>query len=181
MTGGGHDPGGKTAMVDTLCFGASEAIGIDGGELGIWQMVLRAIVVYLVGITLVRLAETRHIGRFTAFDMIMGILLGSILSQAITQASPFFATLAAGLTLVLLHFLFAVLSFHSQRFGNLVNGRARTLVEDGQIQWDAMRESHINEQDLMSALRENGNVNDVRRVKLARLERSGNISVITTN
>lgn len=166
-------------MVDTLCSGAREAIGIDGGGLELWQMVLRAIVVYLVGLTLVRLAEQRHIGKFTPFDVIMGILLGSILSRAITQAGPFLATLAAGLTLVLLHFLFAVLSFHFERFGNLVNGCARTLVEDGQIHWGAMRESHINEQDLMSALRENGNVNDVRRVKLARLERSGNISVLT--
>jgi uncharacterized membrane protein YcaP (DUF421 family) len=166
-------------MVDTLCSGASDAIGIDGGGLDLWQMVVRAIVVYLVGIALVRLAEKRFIGKFTAFDLIMGILLGSLLSRAITQAGPFLATLAAGITLVLLHFLFAVLSFHFERFGNLVNGRARTLVEDGQIQWGAMRESHINEQDLMSKLRENGQVDDVRRVKLAQLERSGNISVVT--
>lgn len=166
-------------MFDSLWSGVVTALGLDAGELNVWQMMVRAAVVYPVGIAFVRLAEKRFIGKFTAFDVIMGILIGSILSRAITNSSAFLPSVAAGLTLVMLHYLFAVLSFHSGRFGDLVKGSARTLVQDGQILWPAMRASHISEQDLMSALRENGQVNDVRRVELARLERSGNISVIT--
>ncbi len=167
-------------MVDIL--GAGAAIGLDAGEPDGWQMmVVRAIAVYLIGITLFRIAERRFSGRFTAFDTIMAILLATILSHAITRPGAFFETVAAGLALVLLHFLFAVLAFHSKRFGDLVSGRVRTLVKDGQLQWDAMRESHINERDLMSVLREVGQTNDLSRIKLARLERSGNISVITTD
>lgn len=166
-------------MVDTLWSGVSAALGLDAGELNLWQMMLRAAVIYPVGIAFVQLAKKRFIGKFAAFDVIMGILLGSVLSQAITKSSAFIPSVAAGLTLVLLHYLFSLLSFRSDRFGELVTGSARTLVKDGQILWSALRESHISEQDLMSALRENGAVDDVRRVELARLERSGNISVIT--
>lgn len=41
-----------------------------------------------------------------------------------------------------------------------------------------MQSGHISQKDLMLALRENGQVDNVTQVKLARLERSGNISVI---
>jgi len=165
-------------MFDTPWSGVSAALGLDADTLNVWQVMVRAAVVYPVGIAFVRLAEKRFIGKFTAFDVIMGILIGSILSRAITDASAFFSSLAAGLTLVVLHYLFAVLSFRSDRFGDLVKGSARTLVKNGQILWRAMRSGHISEKDLMSALRENAQVNDVAHVELARLERSGNISVI---
>lgn len=85
----------------------------------------------------------------------MGIMLGSILSRAITTAGGFLATLAAALVLIGMHYTFAALAYHFGWFGDLVKGDARTLVIDGQIQWDAMRRGHISEKDLKSALREN--------------------------
>lgn len=156
----------------------SWALGLEADDLAAWQMALRAAVVYPVAIALVRLGEKRFIGKFSAFDVILGIMIGSILSRAISSAREFFPHLAAALVLVGLHYLFAAFSFYSDWFGDLVKGGARTLVKDGQIQWDAMRGGHISEKDLLSALRENGRVDDVGKVRLARLERSGNISVI---
>lgn len=154
------------------------ALGLDAEHLSAWQMVLRAALVYPIGIAFVRAADKRFIGKFTAFDVILGIMIGSVLSRAITGNSPFLPTVAAALALVVLHSLFASLSFHSSWFGEVVKGRSRTLVRDGTIQWDAMRKSHMSELDLMGALRENGGTEDLGEVKVARLERSGNISVI---
>ncbi|MFN2325877.1 MAG: DUF421 domain-containing protein [Gemmatimonadales bacterium] len=156
----------------------SWALGLEADSLAAWQMAFRAVVVYPVGIAFVRIGETRFIGKFAAFDVVMGIMIGSILSRAVTGGAPFFATLAAALVLVLLHHLFATLSFHSDWFGDVVKGTGRTLVVGGAIQWDALRRSHISEKDLMSAVRENGGVEQLSRVKLARLERSGNISIV---
>jgi uncharacterized membrane protein YcaP (DUF421 family) len=164
--------------MDSVLSGIRWALGLDADSLAVWQMALRALIVYVWGVVLVRLGEKRFIGKFTAFDVIMGIMLGSILSRAITTAGGFFATLAAALVLVGMHYLFAALTYHFEWLGDLVKGTARTLVIDGQIQWDGMRQSHISEKDLMSALRENADVNDVSKVKLDRLERSGNISAI---
>ncbi|MCA1734002.1 MAG: DUF421 domain-containing protein, partial [Acidobacteria bacterium] len=52
------------------------------------------------------------------------------------------------------------------------------LIEDGEILWDNMRKSHLSEKDLLGALYTNGTVTDPADVKLARFERSGDISVI---
>ena len=141
-------------------------------------MAARAIVAYPVGIAFVRLGEKRFIGKITAFDVIMGIVIGSILARAITGGAPFFASLGVGLVLVMLHYVFAYLSYHVEWFGEIVKGSGRTLVVDGEIQWKAMCKSHVSERDLMSAVRENGGVEKIDQVKLARMERSGNISVV---
>lgn len=165
-------------MIDSLWFGIEQALGLDSNLLTPWQMALRALVIYPVGIAFIRLGDKRFVGRFTAFDVIMGIMIGSILSRAVTGNSPFFATVAASLALVVLHYLFAAASFHWDWFGSLVKGASRTLVVDGEIQWDAMRKSKISREDLLSAVREGAGLDGLDQVKLARLERSGNISVV---
>lgn len=156
----------------------SDALGLHQDSLTVGQMAARAVVVYAVGLALVRLGDKRFIGKFSAFDVIMGIMIGSILSRAITTADAFFPILTAALFLVLMHYGFAVLAYHSSWFGDIVKGHTRTLVENGQINWDAMRGGHISEKDLRSALRENARTDEVSEVKQAILERSGNISVI---
>ncbi|MFW5709728.1 MAG: DUF421 domain-containing protein [Chloroflexota bacterium] len=153
-------------------------LGLDVEELTIWHMVIRAIVVYLSALLMVRIGEKRFFGKNTAFDIILGIIFGSVVSRAITGSSEFFPTLVAGLTLILLHWLFATLSFNFDWFGSFIKGNSRLLVKDGEILWEAMRKSHISEKDLMSALRLQGNIEKLDEVKEARLERSGNISVI---
>lgn len=164
--------------METVWSGISSALGLEQDSLSVLQMALRAVVVYVFGLFLVRLGEKRFIGKFSAFDVIMGIMIGSITSRAITTADGFFPILSAALVLIVTHYAFAVLSFRSDRFGDLVKGHTRTLIDGGEIQWDAMRRSHISEKDLMSALRENAQVTEVKQVRVARLERSGNISAI---
>ena len=168
-------------MIDSAWTGLNWALGLDTERLSVGQMALRATVVYPIGIAFIRAGDKRFIGKFSAFDVILGVMIGSILSRAITGNSPFFPTLAAALALLFLHYLFSALSFHLTWFGNLVKGQTRTLVMDGVIQWDAMRKSHISERDLMGALRENAGTEDISEVRLARLERSGNISVVKAN
>ncbi|MBA3549051.1 MAG: hypothetical protein H0T76_21415 [Nannocystis sp.] len=53
-------------MFDTLLSGVRTALGLDAEALTIWQMVLRAIVVYPVAIAFVRLGEKRFIGTHLA-------------------------------------------------------------------------------------------------------------------
>ncbi len=155
-------------------------LGIGADNLALWQMVLRALLVYPAAIVLVRLGRKRFLGEYAALDAILGFMLGSILSSALTGSTPFFETiLGAALTLVLVHWLFAAISFYSDRFGTLVKGNRRELVSDGEIDWDAMQQSNLSEDDLMAAVRREANVADVSKVQQAILERSGNISVLT--
>jgi uncharacterized membrane protein YcaP (DUF421 family) len=141
-------------------------------------MGLRGLIVYIVAILLVKLGDKRFMGKNTAFDMILAIILGSVLSRAVTGSAPFLPTIGASILLVALHWLFAFISYHSDWFGTLTKGSARVLVKDGVIQWDNMRKSHISRKDLEMALFTHGDVTDPAEVKVARFERSGEISVV---
>jgi uncharacterized membrane protein YcaP (DUF421 family) len=146
-------------------------------ELGMGQMALRAVVVYVVTVLMVRLGKKRFMGQSTAFDVILGIMLGSIVSRAITGNAPFFPALAAAAVLLAMHWLFSALAFRSHRFGEAVKGEPRVLVRDGTIGWEAMRHAHVSERDLWEDLR-GGGVSRLEQVSEARLERSGKLSVI---
>lgn len=95
-----------------------------------------------------------------------------------TGSAPLGAALAAAATIVAAHRLVAVLTTHSHRFGILAKGREKVLVRDGRLDHVAMNAAHISEHDLLAALRLCGGTDDVSRVRLAQLERTGEISVL---
>jgi uncharacterized membrane protein YcaP (DUF421 family) len=165
-------------MFEEIRSATAGLVGIGEDDLDLVQMVVRAFVIYVTAIVLVKLGEKRFMGRSTAFDMILGIILGSVLSRAITGNAPFLDTIGAGTALVALHWAFSVASFHHDWFGKLVKGRERNLVIDGEIDWEGMRKSHISRRDLESAMYSSGRVTELADVKVARFERSGEISII---
>ena len=161
-------------MWDTI----ADALGIHEGSFATGEMILRAITVYVATVVMVRIGETRAFGRNTAFDIVMGIILGSTLSRAINGSAPLIPTLAAGGVLVGFHWLFAMIAFHSERFGTLVKGTSHTLVSDGEIEWSAMRKHHLTEQELLAALRMQTQVEKLNQVRKAHIEPGGGISFV---
>jgi uncharacterized membrane protein YcaP (DUF421 family) len=172
------DTGWKAVMdaVSSL-FREVLGLGLDSKEIGVAQMALRAVVVYVVTVAFVRLAKKRFMSRATAFDVILGIMLGSIVSRAITGNAPFGPALAASAALIAMHWLFSFVAWRWHGFGIAVKGRPRTLVRDGAPDRDAMRRAHITEHDLDEDLRTEG-LDGPERVREARLERSGKLSVV---
>ena len=55
----------------------------------IWQLVLRTIVVYGVALLIIRVAKRRFMGGFTTFDILLGFVVGSVFSRAITGTIQF--------------------------------------------------------------------------------------------
>lgn len=154
-----------------------DLIGPDSQSITWWQMVIRSLLVFVFGLVLVRFGARRMFGRNTPFDVVLAIVIGSLLSRAITGNSPFFGTLAAVTALVALHWAVATFAFYFDFLGSLVKGGKRTLVTDGEINWAGMRLGKVGEKDLMEALRLHG-VTDIADVQLASLERGGEISVV---
>jgi uncharacterized membrane protein YcaP (DUF421 family) len=154
-------------------------LGIHGDELTWWQMSIRAVIVFIVALIIIRLGNNRIFGKSTAFDIVLGIIYGSVLSRAITGNSPFFPTLVAAFVLVILHTILAVVAFHSNfGFGNFVKGKPNVLIKNGELQWDALKWNSITKNDLEEAVRKSGCEPDLSKIKTAYLERSGDISVI---
>ena len=153
-------------------------LGSNTSNLNTGQMVLRALIVFAFTLAIVRLGSKRLLGQATVFDFIVSIMLGSIMSRAITGSTPFFPTLVAGTILVALHWLLGVLAYHIDWFGPIVKGNPVLLIKDGSIQWQGMREGSVTRQDLEEALRLNGELTDPSKVGLSYLERNGDISVL---
>lgn len=155
-----------------------QLLGIGANSINWYQAALRTVIVYIVTIAMVRIGQKRFLGKSTAFDIIVGFILGSLISTAINSQVPFFPTLLAGFVLVGLHWLFAVITFKSDTLDTFLKGKSSQLIENGEIRWDALKKSDITSEDLLQEIRTVGQTEDLRSIKKAFFERSGDISVI---
>lgn len=167
-------------MFQYLHYFLNTVLGLTSDQqfLPAWQMAIRAFIVYTVAVMLVRLGRKRFLAKPSSFDLVLLLMLGSVLSRSITGNAPFFQTLVAGTILIVIHTFFSAITFYSTRWGALIKGRAMILIKDGKVNWDNMRRAQLTERDLLSALRRNGQLQDYSKVKLAILERNGEISII---
>ncbi len=152
-------------------------VEVEAQHLTIYQVLLRAVVVFFAALVIVRVADKRFFAKKTAFDLILGFILASMLARAINGSEQLVPTISAGFVLALLHRLLGFLACRSKRFGALIKGSAQTLVEAGSLNEVEMKRHHIAEDDLVEELRLNG-VESPEDAKLAVLERSGEISVV---
>ena len=156
-----------------------QALGLNAQQLNMWQMGLRAAIIYLAALMMVRLVgDRRFIGKYAAFDVILSIIFGSTLSRGINGTSAFFETIFAGFVLVAMHWLFSSIAYHFSKYEFKIKGRSRLLIENGQLRPRAMKTSHITKEDILSNLRLQCNVDTLESVNEAYLETNGEISFI---
>jgi uncharacterized membrane protein YcaP (DUF421 family) len=146
--------------------------------LQVHQVAARAILIYFVGLMIVRIGKSRLIARITSVDIILGFILGSLLARGITGNASISGTTVASAAVVACHWLFTALACRWHAFGTLLKGRyLRPLIIDGKLQFETMRRSHLSEHDVMEELRLNG-IEEISEVAHAYTERNGEISVI---
>jgi uncharacterized membrane protein YcaP (DUF421 family) len=150
---------------------------VKAEELSTLQVCLRALVVYLVLIGYVRFAKKRFLSQATGFDAILVIVIGSVASRAISGSAPFVPSLAGTFVLVLVHWVISYITQNSALLGYIVKGKDTVLIRNGKIDREALAASHMSEDDLEEDLRQEG-IETPTQVKMARLERSGRLSVI---
>ena len=145
--------------------------------LALYQIAARAAVVYLGGLIIVRIGKSRLISRTTSLDVILGFILGSLLSRGITGHTSMSGTLVASAVIVAVHWVLTAIACRSHGFGNLFKGNPELLVENGRVLSKAMRHSHLSDHDLIEQLRLRG-VDNLQEVRAAFKERNGEISVL---
>jgi uncharacterized membrane protein YcaP (DUF421 family) len=101
-----------------------------------------------------------------------------MLSRAINGTAPFFTTIGAAVTLMIIHRVFAFGAFKSHWFGKLIKGQPVVLVRNGEINWQEMKRSLVSRHDFEEDLRLDAKTDDPATIQVARLERSGDISFI---
>jgi len=156
-------------------------IGTEPRNLTFLQVSVRGVIVFIATLVMVRLGSKRSLAEKTAFDAVFIVIIGSMLARAINGSEAFFPTLGTGFVLVLLHRLFGLAAYYSHTFGILVKGEPVVLVRDGKLQRKKMLWEHISQHDLQEDMRLEAKTEDVSKIQVARLERSGDISFIKAN
>ncbi|HEU0209660.1 MAG TPA: YetF domain-containing protein [Candidatus Udaeobacter sp.] len=153
-------------------------LGVEAKALTSLQVSMRGIIVFAATLVMVRLSSKRSLAEKTAFDAALMIIIASVLARAINGSAPFVPTLVVGFVLVLLHRVLALGAYVSHAFGILVKGKSVVLVEDGRVDQRNMRFNHISQHDLEEDMRLDVQTEDISKIKVARIERSGDISFI---
>lgn len=144
-----------------------------------WQFVLRAIVIYVMVMVLVRVSGKRAVGQFTPFDLVLLILIGNAVQNGLNGGDNSIAGafILAG-TLIVLNYGVAFATARSERAEHIVEGIPRVLARDGVLFREVLHEELVSEADFLESLRMN-NVGELKDVALALLETNGSISVIS--
>jgi uncharacterized membrane protein YcaP (DUF421 family) len=156
--------------------GFRQLIGPDGAAEP-WQLCVRAVILFVVGVAYIRIAGRRTFSHATPLDIVVAIIVGSNLSRIMTGRALFWGGLAATLILVVLHRLLSMATLRFNWLAWLIKSEPVVLVRDGAMDAAAMRRHAIAEDDLLEGLR----LEQARRpeeVELATLEPSGRISVV---
>jgi uncharacterized membrane protein YcaP (DUF421 family) len=143
-----------------------------------WEFVLRGAIVYVALMILVRLSGKRTVGEFTAFDLVVVILLGESVQGGITGGDQsVLSGLIVATTLIAINYSLGYISARSSRFDKLVEGEPVVLVRHGEARRQALRTNNIPESDLKEAIRKAG-LTEIGQVDLAMLEVDGEITVV---
>jgi uncharacterized membrane protein YcaP (DUF421 family) len=143
-----------------------------------WHFVLRASVIYVLVMVLVRASGKRAVGQFTPFDLILLILIGNAVQNGINGGdNSLTGALIMATTLIALNYVVAFLTSRSTRVERVIEGVPVVLARNGRRFDAVLRRELVSSDDFEEALRMNG-VNDVADVELALLETNGTISVV---
>jgi uncharacterized membrane protein YcaP (DUF421 family) len=143
-----------------------------------WHFVLRAVVIYLMVMVLVRVSGKRAVGQFTPFDLVLLILIGNAVQNGLNGGdNSMTGAFILAACLIALNYGVAWLTARWRRAEHVIEGIPRVLVRDGEVFHDVLREELVSEDDFHEALRMN-NIGDVGEVALALLETNGSISVV---
>ena len=138
---------------------------------------LRAILLYLFLIAVIRLMGKRQIGQMEASEFVVTMLMADLATIPIQEpGAPLYAGIIPMLTVLAVELALSALSVRSILFRKLLCGKPVILVENGKILQDNLRKTRVTLDELSGHLREK-DVLDIESVQYAILETNGNLSV----
>ena len=140
-------------------------------------LLLRTTLIYLCVLFAMRLMGKRQLGELQPEELVSTMLISNLASISIeSEDVPITASLIPLFLIACLELLGSVLSFYSRRFSNLLDGRPKTVIQNGQIDQQALRMLRLTAADLLEALR-GKDIYDPRDVSYAVIETNGSLSV----
>ena len=139
---------------------------------------VRAIVLYVVVLIVMRLMGKREIGQLQPFELAISIMIADLASIPMTDIGiPISNGIIPILGLLVMHLIISVINLKSLKARQVICGKPTILVYRGKIDERALKKERFTINELQERLREQ-NVINLGDVEYAILETSGELSVI---
>jgi uncharacterized membrane protein YcaP (DUF421 family) len=143
------------------------------------DIVIRAVVAFLLVFLITRIVGRRELGTLEPFDLILLVVLGDLIQQGVTQSdySVTGMTLAVS-TIALMTVFVSFLSFRFRRLRPLLDGEPIVMIQDGKVLDRNLKRERLTEEELAMEARIQ-QIDSLDKVAWAILEKGGQISFIT--
>lgn len=143
-----------------------------------WQFIIRAAVVYIAVIILIRLGGKRQIGQMGTGEFVAILLISNAVQNSMNGGdNSITGGLLIGLVVILLSLMVAYFSYRSDRFEKVVQGNPTLLIRHGEVLHRNLNREMLNIHELKTMLRRQG-IYTIDEVSIAILEGDGNLTVI---
>ena len=142
------------------------------------EIIVRSTIIYFFLFLVTRASGKRELSQMSAFEMILLIVMGDLVQQAVTQED--FSVMGGILAVSTIAFwllLFSYISNRSKTARAATEGIPVVVARDGQPLSDVLRYEHVLLDELLGAARNHG-IRDLEQVELAVLEPDGRFSFI---
>ena len=142
------------------------------------DIVIRAVVAFLLVFLITRIVGRRELGTLEPFDLILLVVLGDLVQQGVTQSDYSITgmTLAVS-TIALMTVLVSYLSFRFRRLRPLLDGEPIVMIQDGKVLDRNLKRERLTEEELAMEARIQ-QIDSLDQVAWAILEKGGQISFI---
>jgi uncharacterized membrane protein YcaP (DUF421 family) len=137
----------------------------------------RAVAIYVLMLVVIRALGKRTVGNFSAFDLLVALMLGEIVDEIIYGDVRFIQGATVMVTLGAVAYADSLLSYWDHGMEAVLEGKPTIVVKNGEFHRQGMRRERMNEKDVLGTLRMQG-VRDVREVQYAVVEHDGSVSVV---
>lgn len=139
---------------------------------------VRAIVIYIFVLIVMRLMGKREIGQLQPFELVIAMMIADLAAIPLTaNGVPLFRGIISILGLLVMHLLISVINMKSIILRGIISGKPKILIYRGKIDEQALIKERITINELQEKLRSNS-VMSLGDVEFAILETSGDLSVI---
>lgn len=143
------------------------------------ESVIRAMLVYLFLLVVLRITGKRTLAQITSFDFVLLLIISEGTQQAMIGDDD--SMINGAIVVTTLIGLNIVMSLLKQRFkavDHLLDDLPLMIVADGKPLKERMDKSRVNEDDVLDAARETFGLERFEQIRHAILERDGKISII---
>ena len=139
---------------------------------------LRAIILYIFVLIVMRLMGKREIGQLQPFELVVSMMIADLAAIPLTEDGvPLFKGVISILGLLVMHLMISVINMKSVKLRAVICGKPNILIYRGKINVKALIKERFTINELQEKLRTNG-VMSLGDVEYAILETSGDLSVV---